>query len=174
VWDPGDSNDVVEGQAGTDTMRFNGSGVSEHIDLSSNGQRFRLFRDVAAVTMDANDVEKVDFRALGGADVTTVNDLTGTDVTAVAVDLAGIIDGTAGDGQADQVIVNATAGDDHIVVAGGASGVNVTGLAATVKIRHSEGANDRLDINTLAGTDTVDSSGLTAGVIQLFVDGAPA
>jgi hypothetical protein len=30
---------------------------------------------------------------------------------------------------------------------------------------------DRLEINTLTGNDTVDSVGLAAGTIQLFVDG---
>jgi hypothetical protein len=40
-----------------------------------------------------------------------------------------------------------------------------------VVISHPEAANDRLEINTLAGTDTVDSAGLAAGAIQLFVDG---
>ena len=45
------------------------------------------------------------------------------------------------------------------------------GLAPLVGILHPEAANDRLEINTLAGTDTVDSGGLAAGAIQLFVDG---
>ncbi len=49
--------------------------------------------------------------------------------------------------------------------------MTVSGLAATIGISHSEAANDTLEINTLAGTDTVESGGLTAGVIQLFVDG---
>jgi len=48
----------------------------------------------------------------------------------------------------------------------------VSGLAATIGILHSEVANDRLEINTLAGTDSVDPGGLAAGVIQLVVDGA--
>ena len=40
-----------------------------------------------------------------------------------------------------------------------------------VSIRHAEAANDRLDIKTLEGNDTVSSGGLAAGTIQLFVDG---
>jgi hypothetical protein len=40
-----------------------------------------------------------------------------------------------------------------------------------VVITHTEVTNDRLEINTLAGRDTVDSGGLAAGAIQLFVDG---
>ena len=77
VWNPGDGSDTVEGQGGTDTMVFNGANVSEHFDLSANGSRLRLFRDVANITMDTNGVEKVDINALGGADTITAHDLTG-------------------------------------------------------------------------------------------------
>ena len=41
-----------------------------------------------------------------------VNDLSGTDMTEVNIDLAWTIGGTAGDGAADTVTVNATGGDD--------------------------------------------------------------
>ena len=37
--------------------------------------------------MDLNGVEHIQFNALGGADTITVNDLTGTDVNQVAIDL---------------------------------------------------------------------------------------
>jgi Ca2+-binding RTX toxin-like protein len=171
VWDPGDGSDTVEGQDGADRMLFNGANAAEHIDLSANGNRLRFFRDVANITMDAAGVERVDFNALGGADVVTVNDLTGTDVNLVNVDLAGTLGGATGDGQADRVVVSATNGDDAIDVSGDADVVKVSGLAPTIKILHSEVANDRLEINTLAGTDTVDTIGLAAGAIPLFVDG---
>jgi hypothetical protein len=121
--------------------------------------------------MDTDDVERVDFNALGGADTVTVNNLAGTDVTAVNVDLAGTLGGSTGDGAADQVIVKATDGDDSINVSGdAASGVRVSGLAATVAILHPE-ATDRLDIDTRLGNDTVNAGGLAAGALQLFVDG---
>jgi Ca2+-binding RTX toxin-like protein len=172
VWDPGDGSDTVEGQNGVDTMVFNGAGLAEHVDLTANGNRLRLVRDVGPVTMDTDGVERVDVNALGGADVVTVNDLSGTDVTNLNVDLAGTLGGGEGDDQPDQIVANATNGEDTINVSGDSGGVNVTGLAATVQVLHAEAANDRLDINTLAGTDTVDSDGLAAGVIQLFVDSA--
>jgi Ca2+-binding RTX toxin-like protein len=171
VWDPGDGSDVVEGEAGADTMRFNGAGIAEQIAVSANGNRLRFFRTQGNVTMDTAGVERVDFAALGGADLVTVNDLTGTDVTSVNVDLAGSLGGITGDGEADRVVVNGTNGEDAITVNGDAGGVKVSGLAATVGILHPEVANDRLEINTLDGRDAVDSSGLAAGAIQLFVDG---
>ena len=171
VWDPGDGSDTVEGQNGTDTMLFNGANVAERIDMSANGYRLRFFRDAGNITMDTDGVERVDFNALGGADVVTVNDLTGTDVEEFNVDLAGSLGGATGDGAADDVIVNGTDGDDRIKVKGDHGDVKVSGLVPTVNVLHSEIANDRLDIKTLAGTDTVKSAGLAAGLIQLFVNG---
>jgi hypothetical protein len=73
---------------------------------------------------------------------------------------------------ADRVVVNGTNGNDAIVVDGDAGGVKVSGLAATVGVLHAEAANDRLEVDTLAGTDTVDSGGLAKNTIQLFVNGA--
>jgi Ca2+-binding RTX toxin-like protein len=171
IWDPGDGSDTIEGQDGTDTMLFNGANVSEQVNLSANGNRLKFFRTQGNITMDTAGVERVDFNALGGADLVTINDLTGTDVSSVNVDLAGTLGGATGDGQPDRVVVNGTNGEDSIRVNGDAGGVKVSGLAATVKILHPEAANDRLEINTLAGRDSVDSSGLAAGAIPLFVDG---
>jgi len=171
IWDPGDGSDTIEGQDGIDTMLFNGANVSEQVELSANGHRLKFFRTQGNVTMDTAGVERVVFNALGGADLVTVNDLSGTDVSSVDIDLAGTPGGAAGDGAADHVVVNATNGNDAIDVSGDTQAVKVSGLAATTEILHSEGASDRLDINTLAGTDSVGFAGLAAGSIQHFVDG---
>ena len=87
IWNPGDGSDIVEGGAGTDTLVFNGANVGESIDISANGGRALLTRDIGIVTMDLNSVEHIQLNALGGADTITVNDLTGTGVTQVAIDL---------------------------------------------------------------------------------------
>jgi Ca2+-binding RTX toxin-like protein len=170
VWNPGDGSDTVEGQDGKDTLQFNGSNASENVDISANGSRVRFFRDVGNVTMDVNGLERVNFAALGGADVMTVNDLTGTGVSEVNLDLAGLLGGTAGDGQQDSVIVNGTSGADNIKIDHQSGNVRVTGLAAQVNILHSE-AIDQLRVNALAGNDTVDASALPAGFITLTLDG---
>jgi Ca2+-binding RTX toxin-like protein len=169
VWNPGDDNDTLEGQAGFDTMLFNGANVAENIDVSANGGRVLFFRNIASVAMDLDDVESIDFRALGGADTIVVNDLGGTDVTEVNTGLAAA--GGTGDAQPDNVIVNGTNGDDVALVFGDASGASVIGLAAQVNITGAEAANDRLTLNMLAGDDVVDASGLTADAIQLTANG---
>ncbi len=170
IWNPGDGSDIVEGQAGTDTLVFNGSNANERMDISANGSRVLLSRDVGSVTMDVNGVERIQLNASGGADTITVNDLTGTDVTQVAIDLAQIGTGT-GDGQPDNVIVNATAGDDAIKIAGSGGTITVSGLAANVTVAHAEGANDTLTVNGLGGNDTIDASALKAGQINLVING---
>jgi Ca2+-binding RTX toxin-like protein len=171
VWNPGDDNDTLEGQAGADTMLFNGANAAESVDISANGGRVLFFRNVASVLMDLNDVEGIDFNALGGADTVVVNDLSGTDVTEVNTGLASAVGGSGGDAQPDNVVVRATNGDDVSIVVGDASGVSALGLAARVNVTGSEAANDRLTINALAGDDVIEASGLAAGAILLTADG---
>ncbi len=98
-----------------------------------------------------------------------MGDMSGTDLVEVNNDLAGAAGG--GDGQTDNVIVQATNGDDVSIVVGDASSVSVLGLAAQVNVTGSEPANDRLTINALDGDDVVEASGLSAGAIQLTADG---
>jgi len=171
-WDPGDGSDTVEGEDGTDTMSFIGANIAEKIDVSANGNRVRFFRDIGNVTMDTAGVEQIDFEALAGADLVTVNDLTGTDLRTLQLDLDGAAPG-GGDGEPDRVVLNGTNGDDAIRVFGDAQGVNVKGLAPFVEILHPEFANDRLEVNTGQGQDSVDASQLAPGTIPLFVDGVP-
>jgi Ca2+-binding RTX toxin-like protein len=169
-WDPGDGSDVVEGQAGFDTMVFNGAGGAENFDFSPNGGRLRFFRNVGNITMDVDDTEQVDLRTLGGIDNTVVNDLSGTDVVKANIDLAGALGGSAGDGAADTITMNGTAGADNVAVAANAGIVDATGLVPAVGISHSEAANDQLRINTLAGNDDVVVAGGVAALIQPIVD----
>jgi Ca2+-binding RTX toxin-like protein len=164
IWNPGDGSDTVEGQDGHDAMIFNGANIAERVDITANGSRVRFSRDIASIVMDLNDVERIDFNALGGADLITVGDLSATDVTEVNLNLG------AADGQVDAVIVNGTAGDDAITVGGDATGVAVTGLQAQVNITGSE-ATDTLTVSSRAGDDVVNATTLAAGAIQFTADG---
>jgi Ca2+-binding RTX toxin-like protein len=170
-WDPGDGSDIVEGQDGTDTLLFNGSAGDEIFAASANGGRVLFTRNLGNIVMDLNDVERIDLNALGGADKITVNDLTGTDVVAMNINLAGTIGGTAGDGQADTIIRNATNGNDIINVFGAGTSVSVVGLSAQVNVTSAEGANDSLVINGLGGNDGITATTLPANVIKLTIDG---
>ena len=155
VWDPGDGSDVVEGQAGSDTLVFNGSGGNEIMAATAIFGRVAFTRNLGTIVMDLDGIEAIDVNALGGTDTVTVNDLSGTDVQRVDVDLAGALGGSTADGQADTVTVTATKGDDEIDADAHRAAVEVSGLAAFVRITHADPASDKLIIDTVAGADDV-------------------
>ena len=171
-WDPGDGSDTVDGQGGKDTLQFNGSNAPENIDVSANGSRVRLVRDVAAITMDLDGIESTNIRALGSADVITVGDLAGTDLKAANIDLASITGD--GDGAADTVVLNGSDKAEHVRVNTAGAQVLTTGLAAQTTIAGSEAANDILRVNTLGGRDDVqvapDVNTLITPVVDLGAD----
>jgi Ca2+-binding RTX toxin-like protein len=167
-WDPGDGSDIVEGQAGSDLMLFKGASANEDVDISANGGRSRFFRTQGNITMDMDDVEAVEFDALGGVDKVTVHNLAGTDLKQVNLDLQATAGG--GDGAADSVIVEGSRYRDYVTVDGAAGSATVTGLFATVNIRGAE-MIDQLTVNTLAGRDIVNALGLQANALLFAADG---
>src|SRR5215467_8252187 len=62
VWNPGDGSDTVDG-GDEDTMVVNGSDVSERFDLSANGSRVRVTRDIDGGTVDLGGVETITVNA---------------------------------------------------------------------------------------------------------------
>ena len=169
-WDPGDGNDTVEGQTGFDTMLFNGSALNEVFTTSANGERVRFTRSAANITMDVNDLEKIDVRALGGADSVVVNDLSGTGLGEVKADLSAAVGGASGDNAIDSVTMHGTNGDDVAVLASQGPDTQIANLSTTVTVAFAE-AHDTVAVATNAGDDVVDATGVTAGSIGVFVDG---
>ncbi len=175
TWNPGEGSDTIEGQDGNDTEVFNGSNANENIDLSANGSRVRLFRDVASITQDMNGIENLALQTFLGSDVVTVNDLAGTDLRHANVDLSAS-DGT-GDGYPDTVIANGTDGADTVHVGSNpAAHVVVSGLAAQLEVSGSETATstspgDTVQVNALGGDDTVTDGIGVSGPAALGVDG---
>ncbi|HEU5265340.1 MAG TPA: calcium-binding protein, partial [Jatrophihabitans sp.] len=169
LWNPGEGSDTIDGGGGTDTLDFNGSNANETMTLAANGEQAVLVRDVAAIRMDLDRLEKVHVAAVGGTDSITVGDLTGTDVSAADVDLSGFGGGT-GDSAADTVTVNGTNKADAIDVQAANSAVLLSGLHATTQITGSEVTNDKLQVNAGGGNDTVDVGNEVGTVIGVSVD----
>jgi Ca2+-binding RTX toxin-like protein len=168
IWNPGDGSDVVAGQGGVDTLQFNGNGANEHMVISADNDGAVLTRDVGTITMDLSSVEHVNVAAAGGADSIVVNDLSGSGVRAVGIDLA--VAGS-GDGQSDSVTVNGSAGNDRVTVSDKGGSVVVEGLSARVTIDGAEAGNDSLVIKGLDGNDRINAAALDAGHIKLAIDG---
>src|SRR5262249_7095410 len=152
------------------SLAFFGANVNENIALSANGTRTRLTRAVDGVTMDLNSLGAVNVLTQGGADTITVNDLTGTGVGQVGLFLGDT--GKGGDGQADNVIVNGTNGNDNVFITGstiGGGSLNLVGLSAQVGIFNTDPI-DHLSVNTLGGFDHLGPAGVGAGTTGLTVD----
>jgi hypothetical protein len=176
VSEPNDSSgarsQIVDGGPGHDTMETRGTFASESASLSANAGH--LIVDHERDRIDADNIEDVTWFGFGGndeggsGDAVAVNDLSGTDVVNFTPDFSAPNDPTAPNNSADQLTVRATPGDDHIAVSG--SGANITVAGLTPKVTpvqlHSD---DTLRIDTLDGHDTIDRSGLQAGLVQLQV-----
>ena len=170
TWNPGDDNDTLEGQGGTDRVVMNGNAANEQFDLSANGGRLPLLRNVASVVLDANDIEAVGVNPLAGIDTVNVNNLAGTDVVRVDAGLAGL-DG-AGDGQDDQVFQYGTNSPDLISLEGGPDGVTSSGLAAVLGVTGADPAADDLIVVAAGGNDLVDASDVRVGGPALTLNGS--
>jgi Ca2+-binding RTX toxin-like protein len=163
-WNLGDDKDTVEGQAGLDTARANGDDGADVFTLAANGARALVTDNVGNGAMDLNDVEEIWIRAGNGADTFTVNDLSGTDIKFITLDLGG------SDGAFDTVTVNGTAGNDKVKVSYPGA-VAFTGLPYQVGITGEDEDKDSITFNALGGNDSIDGSKLTAGLIPVVLDG---
>lgn len=141
-WDPGDGSDIVEGGSGFDEMLFNGAAGAEQFALSANGERSLFTRVQGNIVMDMDNVEKVTVNALGGADTISINDLNGTDITDIHINL-GV--GGVGDGANDTIFINSA---DVTVVDNGNGNLTLFGVSgATIQITGFEALNDQLIID---------------------------
>ena len=145
IWNPGDGNDTVDGGAGFDTLDFRGKNGGETFSIDANGSGATFNR--AGGTIGLTSVERIQFEAQGQfADNITINDLTGTDVKQVAIDLGGGDPDGNGDGQADTVNIFTT-NHDAITVTDNNGVVTVSGLASDMTISNFEVNRDQLFIN---------------------------
>jgi Ca2+-binding RTX toxin-like protein len=152
-------------------MAFNGSNAGETIHLAASGSGHALLtRDIASISMDIDNVERVAIRALGSIDNLTVDDLRSTEIRQVDVDFSGF-DGQP-DAAADSLTLFGQATGETINVTAAGGVVSVTGMAADVTVRGAD-TFDRLLIFAGGGADQIDASTLTGqlGLTLVGLDG---
>ena len=177
-WSAGDGNDTVLGQSGhNDTLTFTGTDAGERIDLSANGKRLSLTRNIGHIALDINRVETVELNPLGGADRVFVHSLVGTDVRSTKIDLSSTSGET--DLQPDTITVDGTDKRDVIGVRGSHGEAHVFPFPSggVLDITHADASLDRLTIRGRGGRDTIfadglsENGGLHADAIGLQIDG---
>jgi hypothetical protein len=168
----GTRSDIVDGGTGQNTMEVDGAFASETVSLSANAGHLIVDHDRGRI--DANNIQDVTWVGFGGldegggGDQIAVNDLSSTDVVRFTPDFTDPLDNTGPNNSADQLTVRGTAGVDHITISGSGANITVAGLTPTVTPINLNSA-DTLRIETLDGNDTVNSSGLQRGLVQLQV-----
>lgn len=169
-WNPGDGDDKVDGDAGSDTLRFNGSDGVDGIDaFPLSGTRAMIRRNTGDAsptrTVDFDGIEQVYVNTFGGADVASFQDMTGTGLRLIGITLA---PATGPDTGADDVSLILSERADRAVIGGSpATGITVSGPATTVRMVGAE----NLRVSGFFGNDTIDASRLVAGTTNLTEDG---
>jgi Ca2+-binding RTX toxin-like protein len=169
IWDPGDGSDIVDGGTGADRMTFNGAGADEIMSIIADGNSAVLSRDVGNIRMDTVRLERFEVTARGGEDFVLVNDMTGTNLREVAIDLAG--NPGQGDGNVDEVHIEGSDSADHITVSGSASQFSVDGASVYVSVTNAEAPNDTVVIETDGGNDVIDASAVEVGAAMMRLGG---
>jgi Ca2+-binding RTX toxin-like protein len=167
VWLPGEGSDNVDGDSGADALNFIGADAAETMALTANGNHAVFTRQPGSVVMDTVDVETLNLRALGGADAVTLNDVHGTALDTVNVDLSSAQGN--GDNAGDTLTVNGTAAADNLAVTAQGSAVTLTGGQPSVHVTGAE-PTDRLQINTGDGNDAVLVTDAARALITVAVD----
>ncbi|WP_422923846.1 PKD domain-containing protein [Singulisphaera sp. PoT] len=190
TWNAGDGQPTtIDGGADADTLTVKGTDAADTITVSPDGVNVR-----ARVSGTTNDevvgagFETLAVNARGGADLIFVNDLTGTSITTVALNL-GDIEGNQSstgtttsvtsrdDGAVDTAVVKGTSGNDTFGIDANGGLVRVTRSgSAMVTLAGITAGLDRLRIEGLAGADTMTLAGPRNGTsagerIKIQLDG---
>ena len=145
----------VDGQSGSDTVRFDGGDESEEFTLQAVGTHARIVRDTGGL-IDLVGVETAEVFAGGGPDLVDVGDLSATELTRLDTDL-GLFDGAP-----DSVFVTGTDGNDGIGASLLGDAVRVSGLKADVRVERA--GDDRVTVQARGGNDKLTAIGTVPGL----------
>ncbi len=174
-WSAGHGSDVIDGGDGDETLAFTGSDDPETIALSASGERLLVVWGDASV--DVGGIEELTVDPVGGADSITVGDLSAITLGGITIDLRAST-GSTGDGQADTVTLNGTAGQDTIMVSGEAGSTVVAGAGAEVAVKGYEAGDGVVvaatgnDLITANGSEEADTITVTANGALVRLQGA--
>jgi Ca2+-binding RTX toxin-like protein len=179
AWDDGDGSDRMSGNAGYDTIEFNGAvEKGDELTLKQQGNLAIFDRvNLVPIKLTVDSAEKFDVSGLGGDDKFTVGNLANTGVKVVDFSGGAGNDTLNGSGTSTKLVANGDAGNDVLI--GGSANDTLSGGAGNDEIEGKKGddrmiggagddtlewddgdGNDRISGN--AGYDTVEVNGSVA------------
>ena len=153
-WTKGDERDLFDGGDGEDQARLSGSPGADTFVVGTTATAVTVSTGGLGPVQLAS-VEALDINLEDGKDSAVIEDLTGTTLTNVTVDL--------GPGSTQSVEIYGTDSDDVITLSSAGSAVLVSGLPATIGVSSLENDDDLL-IDAGAGSDTLQAEGIDTTV----------
>lgn len=161
---------TLDGLGGADTMVFTGQTGSEIYRFSNVESRFTMLRDldlingIDAINIQTMSVENATVNMQGGGDYAQINNLAGTDLQALTIDLGA-------DAVQDVVGVEGSENPDDLRLGRTPADVlYVTGLTHSLNLLNSTGV-DFIAIRGNGGDDTLRMDPNVAGLIQAQLQG---
>jgi len=190
TWNPGDGNDRVDGDAGKDTLLFNGSDrtqsdgarfETENLVFNSDGSRTTIRRNLDRQVPLPSEIDVMSFSGFelvksnlagGPNSVFFSRGFPGSDIGVVRVDLGPATDPRQNRGDVNDAGFLGTAGADRIRIGGSpAAGATVTGLGPTVIVTRAERLSVQGDVFFGEGGDDVIDAGLmAAGTVGVLAE----
>jgi hypothetical protein len=155
---------AIDGGGGADTVKLTGEGDSEEFTVQAADGGVRISRDTDGLRVDMTGVEAAELDAAGGPDLIDVGDLDGR-LDRLRAGLG------AADGARDSVSVQGTGGHDSVSVSSALGLARVSGLDTIVEVADASPADDRLDVQTFGGPDTLGAVGSVGSLVGLTLDG---
>ncbi|WP_421723899.1 hypothetical protein [Bauldia sp.] len=169
IWHDGDGGDFVDGGRGDDIYRLKGTQENEHyVVTAQDGLAFAVL-GIGHEPRGIDNVETIQIKTRGGEDQVWIDDMDGTDVKVVEVDLSK--NGKKADKAVDVVIIDGADEKDDIVVKATEDGVKVKGLSAKVIVDHVGDNGDHVQVKGFGGADRIDAAKLPKGAVKLHLDG---
>lgn len=171
-WGPGDGEEEILGGDGHDTLRVGGTSAADDVELDRvvrDGVDDVAITQSAAESLLVRGFESVGLQPEAGADTVTTENLRGTALGEVVVDL--VRSGGAAETDPDLVVVRGTPGGDRFEAAGDGDAVEVRGAGPRV-VADTLRPEDRIRVEGGSGSDQVTVRG-TAGddEMELYAGG---
>ncbi|MDB5299554.1 MAG: type secretion target repeat protein, partial [Phycisphaerales bacterium] len=179
---------VIDGGADQDLLIVDGTSAADQITVSSGGANTLTVTEAggAAGSFNTTNFDGLRVLAGSGADTVTLNDLTGTGVTKVLVDLGDANGGTSDDGAADTLIINGSPAADVFTFGTSADTNDIDSDGSTSELlldvnradgysyevlNASRSGGDSVQVHGQGGNDTLDASALTTDLAALTLAG---
>ncbi len=168
-WSKGDGQDnVIDGGDGSDTLVITANDTDEVIEVSRNASDIVVTwtSENPALALTGISIEGLDINLAEGSDTFTMEDILGSGLTDIALDLG---DYDTNDEDADIVLLKGSSANDSFILdsAGGLLNVTRVGVYNVTITNAHRASGDALTIETYEGFDTINAAAAVEDLLAM-------